>query len=203
VSKTSNDNMVFVIDDDLGIRQLLGAALDSAGFTTATYGSGRAFIEVAPRLTSGCILLDVRMPEMDGLEVLLELNKLGTRLPVILMSGYADTAIVVQAMKAGAADFIDKPLDIGQLLATIDYALSSKSSIQLSEITEAAKRIAMLSQREHQVLSGVVAGGTNKTIAGDLGISVRTAEIHRARMLDRLGVQSLAEAIRLAVLADL
>ena len=140
---------------------------------------------------------------MDGLEVLQELNKLGTRLPVILMSGSADTAIVVQAMKAGAADFIDKPLDIGRLLATIDYAISSKSSIPLSEITNAAKRIAMLSQRERQVLSGLLADGTNKTIAGDLGISVRTVEINRARMLARLGVQSLAEAIRLAVLADL
>jgi two-component system, LuxR family, response regulator FixJ len=195
--------MVFVIDDDQGIRQLLDAALDSAGFTTATYASGRAFLEVEPRLTSGCILLDVRMPEMDGLEVLQELNKRGTRLPVILMSGYADTAIAVQAMKAGAADLIEKPVDIGRLLATIDYALSSKSSIPLSEISAAATRIAMLSQRERQVLSGLLAGGTSKTIAGDLGISVRTVEIHRARMLDRLGVQSLAEAIRLAVLSGL
>ena len=198
----SNDNMVFVIDDDEGIRQLLHAALDSAGFTTATYASGRAFLEVAPRLTSGCILLDVRMPEMDGLEVLQELNKRGTRLPVILMSGYADTAIAVQAMKAGAADFIEKPVDIGRLLATIDCALSSKSSIP-SKISDAAKRIAMLSQRERQVLSGLLAGGINKTIAGDLGISVRTVEIHRARMLDRLGVQSIAEAIPLAVLSGL
>src|ERR1700760_1932163 len=194
--------MVFVIDDDQGIRQLLDAALDSAGFSTATFPSGRAFLEAAPRLTSGCILLDVRMPEMDGLEVLQELNKRGTRLPVILMSGYADTAIAVQAMKAGAADFIEKPVDIGRLLATIDCALSSKSSIP-SKISDAAKRIAMLSQRERQVLSGLLAGGINKTIAGDLGISVRTVEIHRARMLDRLGVQSLAEAIRLAVLAGL
>ena len=199
----SNDNMVFVIDDDEGIRQLLHAALDSAGFTTATYASGRAFLEVAPRLTSGCILLDVRMPEMDGLEVLQELNKRGTRLPVILMSGYADTAIAVQAMKAGAADFIEKPVDIGRLLATIDHALSSKRRIPLSEISAAAKRIAKLSRRERQVLSGLLAGGINKTIAGDLGISVRTVEIHRARMLDRLGVQSLAEAIRLAVLSGL
>ena len=199
----SNDNMVFVIDDDEGIRQLLHAALDSAGFTTATYASGRAFLEVAPRLTSGCILLDVRMPEMDGLEVLQELNKRGTRLPVILMSGYADTAIAVQAMKAGAADFIEKPVDIGRLLATIDHALSSKRRIPLSEISAAAKRIAKLSRRERQVLSGLLAGGINKTIAGDLGISVRTVEIHRARMLDRLGVQSIAEAIPLAVLSGL
>ena len=140
---------------------------------------------------------------MDGLEVLQELNKRGTRVPVILMSGYADTAIAVQAMKAGAADFIEKPVDIGRLLATIDYALSSKSSIPLSEVSAAAIRIAMLSRRERQVLSGLLAGGTNKTIAGDLGISVRTVEIHRARMLDRLSVQSLAAAIRLAVLADL
>src|ERR1700760_202011 len=195
--------MVFVIDDDQGIRQLLDAALDSAGFSTATFPSGRAFLEAAPRLTSGCILLDVRMPEMDGLEVLQELNKRGTRLPVILMSGYADTAIAVQAMKAGAADLIEKPVDIGRLLATIDYALSSKRRIPLSEVSAAAKRIAMLSRRERQVLSGLLAGGINKTIAGDLGISVRTVEIHRARMLDRLGVQSLAEAIRLAVLAGL
>ncbi len=95
VSKMSNDNIVFVIDDDPGIRRLLDAALDSAGFTTATYSSGRDFLEVAPRLTSGCILLDVRVPKMDGLEVLQELNKLGTRLPVILMPGNADTATVV------------------------------------------------------------------------------------------------------------
>src|SRR5689334_142946 len=176
----SNDNMVFVIDDDQGIRQLLDAALDSAGFTSATYGSGQAFLEVAPRLTSGCILLDVRMPEMDGLEVLQELNKLGTRLPVILMSGYADTAIAVQAIKAGAADFIEKPVDIGRLLATIDNALSSKSRIPVWEISAAAKQIAMLSPRERQVLSGLLAGGLNKTIAGDLGISVRTVEVHRA-----------------------
>ena len=103
--KMSTDNTVFVIDDD-GRLSIIArrSAGQTAGFTTATYGSGRAFLEVAPRLTSGCILLDVRMPEMDGLEVLQELNKLGTRLPVILMSGYADTAIAVQAMKAGGVD---------------------------------------------------------------------------------------------------
>jgi two-component system response regulator FixJ len=160
-----------------------------------------AFLAVAPGLSSGCVLLDVRMPGMDGLTLL---AKLDNHLPVVVMTGQGDVQTAVRAMKAGAVDFIEKPYEDEVLIKAIELALLlPRQSDRNREASEAAQRVAALSPRERQVLDALVAGRPNKVIAYDLGISARTVEVHRARMMERLGVRQLAEAIRLAVMARL
>jgi two-component system response regulator FixJ len=150
------------------------------------------------------MLLDVRLPGMDGLELQAQLTDLGVRLPVIVMNGQGDVPTAVRAMRAGAIDFIEKPFDEERLLMAIKAALASAGQVERDhDVAEAAQRIGTLSPRERQVLDGLVAGRPNKVIAHDLGISVRTVEVHRARMLERLGVRSTSKAIRLAVMAML
>jgi two-component system response regulator FixJ len=163
-----------------------------------------AFLASAPGLSSGCVLLDVRMPGMDGLTLQARLAKLDNHLPVVVMTGQGDVQTAVRAMKAGAVDFIEKPYDDEVLVKAIELALSlPRQSDRNREAAEAAQRVAALSPRERQVLDALVAGRPNKVIAYDLGISARTVEVHRARMMERLGVRQLAEAIRLAVMARL
>ncbi|MDB5397211.1 MAG: two component transcriptional regulator, LuxR family [Rhodospirillales bacterium] len=192
---------IHIIDDDEALRRSLGRLLRAEGFATVSYDSSLSFIDMASNLAPGCILLDVRMPGMDGLELLARLKWIGLRLPVILMTGVGDIAMAVQAMKAGAADFIEKPFDDAGLLKAIAAALSMAAGEP--HHGEAAVRVGSLSPREREVLDALVAGRSNKVIAFDLGLSVRTVEVHRARMLKRLGTHSLAEAVRLAVIATL
>jgi two-component system response regulator FixJ len=162
------------------------------------------FLQAAPQLEAGCILLDIQMPRMGGLEVQEQLNTLGVRLPVIVMTGHGDVTTAVRAMKAGAIDFVEKPFDDGPLVAMIESALANPwQQRQDLEVARATERVATLSPREYQVLISLLAGNPNKVIAHDLAIRVRTVEVHRARMLERLGVRTLAEAIRLGVLAGL
>jgi two-component system, LuxR family, response regulator FixJ len=195
---------VHVVDDDAAVRRSLERLLHSAGYTCVSYHSSAAFLDAAGELSGGCVLLDVRMPGMDGLELQDRLNQLGVTLPVIVMTGQGDIQTAVQAMKAGAVDFIEKPFDEDVLLGAIEVALARVDRPDRArEATEAAHRIAALSPRERQVLDALVAGRPNKQIAFDLGISVRTVEVHRARMMERLGTRQLAEAIRLAVMAQL
>jgi two-component system response regulator FixJ len=161
-----------------------------------------AFLEAVPRLSEGCVLLDVRMPKLDGLAVQAQLAKLECSLPVIVITGQGDVQTAVRAMKAGAVDFIEKPFDDQVLIDAIEAALSRSGRLQPGrEAIEAVERLAALSPREREVLDALMAGHPNKVIAYDLGISVRTVEVHRARMMHRLGVRQLAEAIRLAVIA--
>jgi two-component system, LuxR family, response regulator FixJ len=196
------ERMVHIIDDDASVRRSLKHLLQSAGYATSTYDSPIAVIESAAGLTSGCILLDLRMPGMDGLELHRRLVALNIRLPVIVMTAQGDVPTAVKAIKSGAVDFIEKPFDDQRLLEAIEGALVTNwLTDRTREGTQAARRIAALSPREKQVLDGLVAGHANKTIAYDLGISVRTVEVHRAHLLDRLGTRRLAEAIRLSVLA--
>ncbi len=197
--------IIYVVDDDMAFRQSLEALLEAVGFKTATYASGQAILDVVSQLTEGCILLDIQMPGMDGLELQSRLRELGIRLPVIVMTGQGDVPTAVRAMKAGAVDFIEKPFGEGPLLAAIETALSTETARTSGEqsASEAAARIATLSPRERQVLEGIVLGRASKVIAYDLGISLRTVEVHRARMLERLGTRSVAAAIRLAVMAGL
>lgn len=200
----SGERIVHIVDDDTDFRQSLVRLLEAAGYTTTAYSSGPAFLTVAPRLSEGCVLLDVQMPRMDGLAVLEELRKLGMHLPVIVITVHGDVATAVRAMKAGAVEFVEKPFNDASLLAMIDKALIQPGPYRHeSEVAQAVERVATLSPREHQVLTGLLAGRQNKTIAYDLDISARTVEVHRARLMERLGVQSLAEAIRLGVLASL
>jgi two-component system, LuxR family, response regulator FixJ len=198
------ERAVHVVDDHAGVRRSLETLLRSAGFGCISYESALAFLESMQEPSAGCVLVDVRMPEMDGFELQARLNRIGCGLPIILMTAQGDVELAVRAMKAGAVDFIEKPFDDERLIAAIDAAHSGSGRRAADrEVAEAAERIASLSPRERQVLDGLLAGRQSKVIAYDLGISLRTVEAHRARLMERLGTRRLAEAIRLAVLAGL
>jgi two-component system response regulator FixJ len=195
--------VVHIVDDDERLRRALQRLLNSAGYTATTHGSATEVIGAATGL-SGCMLLDLRMPVMDGLEALTRLHELGVRIPIIVVTGHGDVPTAVRAMKAGALDFIEKPIDEDRLFAAIDAALLTGARKNMdNDIALSSQRMQSLSPRERQVLEGVVAGKGNKLIAFDLNISVRTVEVHRTRLLLRLGTHSIAEAIRVAVLASL
>jgi two-component system response regulator FixJ len=198
------ERTVYVVDDDAAVRRSLERLLESAGIRVISYETSFAFLEAAPGLAPGCVLLDLKMPEMDGLELQALLRKRNVSLPAIVMTGQGDVQSAVRAMKAGAIDFIEKPYNDDVLLDAIEAALTKPNRADLGHDTaEAARRMATLTPRERQVLDALVKGRPNKVIAFDLGISVRTVEVHRARMMERLGVRQLAQAIRLAVLASL
>jgi two-component system response regulator FixJ len=193
--------LVHVVDDDEAVRDSLSVLLESAGLSVRTYDSATAFLSVLPGLATGCVLTDVRMPELDGLELQRRLAKLGVRLPVIVMTGHGDVPIAVEALKAGAADFLEKPFDDEQLLAAISSALaaSQRTQDEASAVAEITARLAGLTLREREVLDRLVVGQPNKTIAYDLGSSPRTVEVHRARVMDKMGARSLAELVRMAI----
>jgi two-component system response regulator FixJ len=193
------ERFIYVVDDDAGVRRSLERLLDAAGFRAISYETAAAFLNAAPSLAAGCILLDIRMREMDGLELQARLIELGISFPVIVMTGQGEVQGAVRAMKAGAVDFIEKPFSDDVLFNAIEAAFARPN--RSDSMQQAAQRIAKLSPREREVLDALVAGRSNKIIAFDLGLSVRTVEVHRARMMDRLGVGQLAEAIRLAVMA--
>jgi len=197
---------VHVIDDDDAVRRALALLFRSAGIPVETHPSGSAFLEALPALRDdavGCVLTDVRMPGLDGLELLRRLKQGGFRRPVVVMTAHGDVAMAVRAMKAGAIDFVEKPFDDEVLLAAAEAALRTAQGAGAAGADDAAERIAALSPREREVLDLLVAGKPNKLIARDLGLSPRTVEVHRARLMARLGVGSLAEAVRLAVHAEL
>jgi len=197
-----SDRTIYVVDDDAGVRRSLEQLLKAEGFAVMSFDSATAFLEAAPGLAPGCILLDVRMPEMDGLELQERLRDLDIALPVVITTGHGDVATAVKAMKAGAADFLEKPYSDGDLLGAIETALGREGTPNGErDVVEATRLIASLSPREREVLNALASGRPNKLIAFDLGISVRTVEVHRARMMKRLGVRQFAEAIRIAVLA--
>jgi two-component system, LuxR family, response regulator FixJ len=193
-----------VVAVDSEVRHSLERLLLSAGFTPLLYDSGVAVLDAASNLSAGCLIVDVSMPEMGEFELLVRLSDLGTRLPVILMTAPGDVPAIVRAMTIGAVDFVEKPLDRERLLTSIHLAMAEARRVEQDrKALEAADRIALLSPREHQVLDGLAVGHSNKAIAFDLGISVRTVEVHRARMLHRLGTRHVADAIRLTVMAAL
>jgi two-component system, LuxR family, response regulator FixJ len=198
------DRTVHVVDDDAAVRRSLERLLDAAGFHVVSYQSPTAFLNSGSGLSAGCVLLDIRMPGVDGLEVQSRLNRLRVNLPVIVMTGHGDVPSAVRAMKAGAVDFLEKPFDDETLLNAIGGAFAKAGRlIGDREAERAAQRIATLSPREREVLDALLAGRQNKVIAFDLNISVRTVEVHRAHMMDRLGTKQFADAIRLAMIADL
>jgi two-component system response regulator FixJ len=196
--------LVHVVDDDEAVRDSLSLLLESAGLTVRTYDSATTFLTALPNLAAGCVLTDVRMPGLDGLELQRRLTQLGVRLPVIVMTGHGDVPIAVAALKAGASDFIEKPFDDVQLLAAISSALaaSQRKLDEASAVAQITARIASLTPREHEVLDRLVAGQPNKMIAYDLGSSPRTVEVHRARVMEKMGVRSLPELVRMAIAAE-
>ena len=200
----STERIVHIVEDDASVRRSLQWLLQSAGFATNAYATSFACLDAAPQLTEGCLLLDIQMPEMDGLQLQGRLAAVGVDLPVIVVSGQADVTTAVRALKAGAVDFVEKPYDADGLVDAIETAMEEAGGPSLRRQTaKAAARIAMLTRRERQVLAGLFAGRLNKSIAFDLGISIRTVEMHRARMLQRLGARGVAEAVRVALLAKL
>ena len=197
------DRLVYLVDDDEAVRRSTNFMLKTSGYKVETYVSGIAFLKDARHAEPGCVLLDVRMPEMDGLAVQKELKARGIDLPVIVMTGHGDVSVAVEAMKAGGVDFIEKPFDKSVLLAALDdgFGRIELSGRRAERAALAAIRLEALTPRERDVLRGLVDGLPNKTIGYDLGISPRTVEIHRAHLMTKLGVRSLSEALRIAFAA--
>jgi len=196
---------VFVVDDDADVRASIRALLEAAGVAVETYESATALLARGESFGRGCVVADIRMPDMDGLELQEELTRRGIRLPVIIVTGHGDVALAVRAMKAGAVDFIEKPFDADLLLDSIRRAfeVGERVQAQASEARAAVEVIAQLTERERQVLEHLIAGQSNKVIAYELGISPRTVEIHRARVMEKLRARSLSDLVRLGFAAGI
>jgi two-component system response regulator FixJ len=199
------DRYVYIVDDDDAVRDSLSVLLEAIGHRVRTFGVAKDFLDAAPTLPIGCLVADIRMPGMDGLELQRALNERALQFPVIVITGHGDVPLAVRAMKAGALDFIEKPFATTTILASVEAALSRIESLEQHDpVAEAAlAKLDLLSPREREVLEGLLAGLPNKTIAYDLAISPRTVEIHRARVMDKMGARSLSELIRLALAAGL
>jgi two-component system response regulator FixJ len=198
----SISQVVHVIDDDVAVRQSLAFLLSTAGFAVRVHESAIAFLEALPATQAGCIVTDIRMPEMDGLELQRRLRASNVAVPVIVITGHGDIALAVQAMKSGAADFIEKPFDDDVLIGAIRSALarSSEDAKGKARADEIRGRLDLLSSREREVLDGLVAGKANKIIAYDLGISPRTVEVYRANVMTKMQADSLSELVRMVLL---
>jgi two-component system, LuxR family, response regulator FixJ len=200
-----SSSVVHVIDDDEALRESLAFLLGTAHLEVRTYESATAFLDALPRVEPGCIVTDVRMPGISGLELLRRLKALETAIPVIVITGHGDVPLAVEAMKLGAVDFLEKPFEDDALLAAVRSALGRQEHAARREAEKAAisQRITTLSERERQVLGGLVAGNPNKTIAFDLGISPRTVEIYRANVMTKMGAASLSDLVRMALIGGL
>ena len=196
---------VYVVDDDRDVRRSLSFMLGASDIREHPFGSCEDFLDALPDLSPGCVLLDLRMPQMDGFHVMAELARRDIDWPVIVMTGHGEVPIAVRAMKLGAVDFIEKPFSEESLLACFSTAFSLLDQREAvgHRRREACERVGQLTPREQDVLQGLLAGQPNKQIAAQLGISLRTVEMHRGNMMERLGVSSLAEALRLALVAGL
>ena len=194
---------VYVVDDDREVRRSLSFLLGTADVQSRPFGSGLDFLDALGDLKPGCILLDIRMPEVDGFHVMGELAQRQIEWPVIVMTGHGEVSVAVRAMKLGAVDFIEKPFEEDVLLSSLERAfeLLKDRGEAAERRQQAQERVDALTGREREVLQGLMAGMANKVLARRLDISLRTVEMHRANMMDRLGVHSLAEALTLAVQA--
>jgi two-component system response regulator FixJ len=193
---------VIIVDDDDAVRDSMRVLLESSGYAVMDYGSAKAFLD-HPVPSGACLVADIRMPEMDGLELQEEIVRRGIELPVIIMTGHGDVPLAVRAMKAGAIDFIEKPFDAQLLLDGVARALHIGESRRgkAAEIRAAQDLIALLTPRERHVLDQLVAGRSNKIAAYELGISPRTIEIHRAHIMDKMHAKSLSDLVRIAIAA--
>jgi RNA polymerase sigma factor (sigma-70 family) len=199
----SREETVFVVDDDQAMRSSLQWLIESMGMRVETYDSAQAFLDAYYPGRAGCLLLDVRMPGMSGLELQAYLAKREHRIPVIIITGHGDVAMAVKAMKNGAVDFIEKPFDDEALVVSIRNALQhdEKQRALRAQRADIAARMAELTPREHEVMTMVTDGRSNKEIATALGVSAKTVEVHRARVMDKMRADSLAELVRMVMMA--
>jgi len=199
------DKAVFVIDDDAAVRQGLGFMLRTAGYSVDAFASARSFLEAYDPRRGGCLLLDVRMPQMTGLELQQQLNVRGWRIPVIFITGHGTVPMAIAAMKAGAFDFVEKPLREDTLLERIERALhwNDRAYEERLERATLQARAALLTPREREVLELVAAGEPNKVIARHLDISFRTVELHRVHIIEKLQARSLSDLIRMAIIMSI
>lgn len=190
---------VYVVDDDDGMRRALGALLSTVDYQALFYSRPSEFLANFKPDDPGCLVLDIRMPEMSGLELQQQLNKMGSMLPVIFITGHGDVPMAVKAMKEGALEFIEKPFRDQDLLDRINHALQqdAENRKSISRRTEVSKRLETLTPRERQVMDLVVEGSANKVIAIDLGLSERTVEIHRAKVMEKMGARSVAHLVKM------
>lgn len=195
---------IHIIDDDLAVRESLALLLKSAGLASVLHESPRSFLECDPQ-PPFCVVSDIRMPGMSGIDLLEEMNARRIQAPVILMTAFADVPLAVKAMKLGAVDFIEKPFDDELMICAVRAALARRIAplTDDAEAVMAREKLASLTGRERDVLAGMMKGKLNKTIAYELGLSVRTVETHRSNLMTKSGVDSLSELIRLSLLADL
>lgn len=202
---SDDTRIVHVVDDDEAIRQSVSFMLRKAGYAVQTYPTGTAFLKVTTLTTAGCVLLDVRMPDTDGLEVQARLAQQGISLPVIMLTGHGDVTLAVRAIKAGAVEFLEKPFERVALIAAVEEALDQAARNGRNELAaaDAVVRLAALTARERDVLDGMVLGRPNKLIAFDLGIATRTVEVHRANLMEKLLARSLSDVLRIAFAAGL
>lgn len=197
--------VIYVIDDDDAVRQSLEFLLKTAGIAVRGFDSAKALLEILPQIDSGCIITDVRMPDITGIDLLRRVKEFNPDLPVIVITGHGDISLAVEAMKIGAVDFLEKPFDDDLLLAAVRSALNrdADAAKRKAELADIHEKLAALSNRERQVLDGLVAGNANKTIAFDLGISPRTVEIYRANLMTKMAANSLSDLVRMAMVADI
>jgi two-component system response regulator FixJ len=193
--------VVHIVDDDEAVRRSLAFMLSSAGLAVRVYESARAFLDGLDDVPCGCLITDIRMPEMTGIELLHRIKERAPCLPSIVITGHGDVPLAVEAMKAGATDFIEKPFDEEAILSAVKAALEQTGGGEGGDLAVVTERIASLSERERQVLEGLVAGHPNKAIAKTLGISPRTVEVYRANLMAKMQARSLSDLIRMAIVA--
>lgn len=195
---------VFVVDDDEAVRESLSALLDASGLRVKAFESAAAFLAGDLPQQKACLITDIRMPDMDGLELQIELKRRGSRLPVIVITGHGDVPLAVRAMKAGAIEFLEKPYDDQTLLDSLRLALNQAGNQSGDQQTAARvqEKLATLTPREREVFDLVVMGKLNKVIAYELSISSRTVEIHRGRLMHKMGARNLADLVRMGLAAE-
>jgi two-component system response regulator FixJ len=205
ISTMQPELIVYVIDDDDAVRHSLEFLLKTAGIEVRGFESAKAFLEMLPRIKTGCIITDVRMPEITGIDLLRRVKESGLDIPVIVITGHGEISLAVEAMKIGAVDFLEKPFDDDLLLASVRSALNKEADTakHRAEVTDLHDKLAALSNRERQVLEGLVVGKANKVIAFDLGISPRTVEIYRANLMTKMAANSLSDLVRMAMTAGI
>ena len=204
MASSAGEGIVYVIDDDASARDSLEFLLDVAGVRVRSFASADTFLKAAPPLAGACVVTDVRMPGMSGIELAEEMKRRGAGVPVIIITGHADVPLAIQAMKAGVADFIEKPFDDQVMLTAIHNALAQQAGDEgaAAERQRVLDRIATLSPREREVMDGLVAGKANKVIAFDLDISARTVEVYRANLMMKMQAKTLSDLVRMATIVS-